>query len=218
MLPGGHVLLAPGSTAKVRNPIVVAILSFVTLGIYGIFWWYYINREMADYGRALGTEELGDDPATSTLALFPGGLVVVPAIWTAVTTFQRTQAAQRRTGQTPLNGWLAFVLVLVFSRPSAATCRADSTQRGSPLAARPSPNRPPYKPHTTMGATQPPPADEYAAAEVYQESQRQPMPTSAASTDRPRPLEFDRHGFPVTHGSPQRSRDFMTRVDRLLSP
>jgi hypothetical protein len=111
----GHVLLAPGSTAKIRNPIVVAILSFVTLGIYVIFWWYYINREMADYGGARDTKELGDDPGTSTLALFPGGLVVVPAIWTTVTTFQRTQAAQRLTGQTPLNGWLAFVLVLVFS-------------------------------------------------------------------------------------------------------
>jgi hypothetical protein len=115
MPPAGHVLLAPGSTAKIRNPIVVAIFSFVTLGIYVIFWWYYINREMADYGRARGTKELGDDPGTSTLALFPGGIVVVPAIWTTVTTFQRSQAAQRLTGQTPLNGWLAFVLVLVFS-------------------------------------------------------------------------------------------------------
>ena len=111
----GHVLLAPGSTAKIRNPIVVALLSFVTLGIYVIFWWYYINREMADYGRARETNELGDEPATSTLALFPGGLVVVPAIWTTVTTLKRSQAAQRLTGVTPLNGWLAFVLVLVFS-------------------------------------------------------------------------------------------------------
>jgi heme A synthase len=93
----------------------VAILSFVTLGIYVIFWWYYINRDRADYCGARDTKELGDDPGTSTLALFPGGLVVVPAIWTTVTTFQRTQAAQRLTGQTPLNGWLAFVLVVVFS-------------------------------------------------------------------------------------------------------
>jgi Domain of unknown function (DUF4234) len=111
----GHVLLAPGSTAKIRNPIVVTLFALVTLGIYVIFWWYSINREMADYGRARDTDELGDNPGTSTLALFPGGLVVVPAIWTTVTTFQRSQAAQRMTGQTPLNGWLALVLVLVFS-------------------------------------------------------------------------------------------------------
>jgi len=104
-----------GSTAKVRSPIWVAVWSILTLGIYVVFWWYFINREMADYGRARSTEELGDNPATSLLALFPGGIVVVPAIWTTVTTFQRIQTAQRLNGQTPINGWLGFVLVLVFS-------------------------------------------------------------------------------------------------------
>jgi hypothetical protein len=114
-LTSGHVELAPGATAKLRSPIWVAVFSIITLGIYLIFWWYYVNREMADYGRARGTDELGDSPAKSTLALFPGALIVVPAIWTLVTTFQRIQAAQRLTGQTPINGWLGFVLYLVFS-------------------------------------------------------------------------------------------------------
>jgi hypothetical protein len=49
---GDHVQLAPGSIAKIRNPIVVAILAVVTLGIYQLFWWYFANRELADYGRA----------------------------------------------------------------------------------------------------------------------------------------------------------------------
>jgi hypothetical protein len=111
----GHVQLAPGASAKLRGPIAVAIFSFITLGIYLIFWWYNANREMADYGRARDTDELGDDPAKSTLALFPGALIVVPGIWTTVTTFQRVQAAQRLTGQAPVNGWLGFVLFLVFS-------------------------------------------------------------------------------------------------------
>jgi hypothetical protein len=110
-----HVAIAPGSTAKIRGPITVAILSIVTLGIYVLFWWYFINREMADYGRARGTKELGDNPMKSLLALFPGGLILVPAIWTMVTTFQRIQASQRLNGQTPVNGWLGFVLYLVFS-------------------------------------------------------------------------------------------------------
>ena len=109
----GRVELAPGATAKIRNPIVVAILAIITLGIYVVFWWYYANRELADYGRARNTNELGDSPAKSTLALFPGGLIVVPAIWTTVTTFQRVQAAQRMNGQTPINGWLGLVLYLV---------------------------------------------------------------------------------------------------------
>ena len=104
-----------GATAKVRSPVAVAILTVVTLGIYLLFWWYFINREMADYGRAKGTAELGDSPGKSTLALFPGALVIVPAIWTTVTTFQRVQAAQRLSGQQPLNGWLALVLYVVIS-------------------------------------------------------------------------------------------------------
>lgn len=109
----GTVELAPGATAKIRNPIVVAILSVITLGIYLVFWWYYINRELADYGRARNTNELGDNPTMSTLAVFPGVLVVVPALWTGVTTFQRVQAAQRMHRQTPINGWIGLILYLV---------------------------------------------------------------------------------------------------------
>jgi Domain of unknown function (DUF4234) len=104
-----------GSTAKTRNIVAVALLPFITLGIYLLFWWYFINREMADLGRARGTAELGDSPGKSTLALFPGAILIVPAIWTTVTTFKRVQAAQRLTGQQPLNGWLGLVLYVVLS-------------------------------------------------------------------------------------------------------
>jgi hypothetical protein len=93
----------------------VAIFTLFTLGIYGIFWWYSVNRELADYGRARGSDELGDNPTMSTLALFPGGLIIVPAVWTMVTTFQRIQAAQRLTASEPVNGWLGLVLWLVLS-------------------------------------------------------------------------------------------------------
>ena len=94
---------------------MVAVLTVVTLGIYTIVWWYYINEELADHGRSRGTRELGDDPMRSTLALFPGALVVVPAIWTTVTTFQRVQAAQRLNGQVPINGWIGLILAMVFN-------------------------------------------------------------------------------------------------------
>jgi hypothetical protein len=104
-----------GTTAKTRNPIAVAVLAVVTLGIYLVCWWYFINRELADLGRAKGTTELGDSPAKSTLALFPGALLIVPAIWTTVTTFQRVQAAQRLNGQAQINGWLGVVLYIVIS-------------------------------------------------------------------------------------------------------
>jgi len=103
------------ATAKIRNVIAVAVLTVVTFGIYLLYWWYSINREMVDYGRAKGTSELGDSPLKSLLALFPGALVIVPAIWTTVTTFKRVQAAQRIAGQTSVNGWIGLVLYLVLS-------------------------------------------------------------------------------------------------------
>jgi hypothetical protein len=105
-----------GTPAKIRNIIAVPVLAIITLGVYLVVWWYKINREMADLGRARGTDELGDSPGKSTLALFPGALIIVPAIWTTITTFQRVQKAQKLSGQaTPINGWLGLVLYLVFS-------------------------------------------------------------------------------------------------------
>ena len=109
----GIVDLAPGAKAKIRSPIWVAVFALITLGIYVVFWWYYVNRELADYGRARSTPELGDNPTLSTLAVFPGGLIVIPALWTGVTTFQRVQTAQRIQGQSPINGWIGLILYLV---------------------------------------------------------------------------------------------------------
>jgi Domain of unknown function (DUF4234) len=39
---------------KIRSPWAVALLPIVTLGIYHLVWWYRINRELRDYGRAKG--------------------------------------------------------------------------------------------------------------------------------------------------------------------
>jgi uncharacterized protein DUF4234 len=124
----------PGpNNAKIRSPIAVAILSVVTLGIYVIVWWYFINREMADYGLAHNTNELGDNPAMSTLALFPGSLLVLPGLWTTVTTFQRIQTAQNLTRKAPINGWLGLALTSCSSLRSSGTCKAGSIRLGSRL-------------------------------------------------------------------------------------
>jgi hypothetical protein len=109
-----------GSTAKTRDPLGVALLALVTLGIYWFVWYYKANREMADLGRARGTEELGDNPGTSLLAVTLGALIIVPAIVSVYNTFQRTQEAARLTGVESLNGWiaLAFYLLLGIGFPA----------------------------------------------------------------------------------------------------
>jgi uncharacterized protein DUF4234 len=99
---------------KIRNPWAVALLPFITLGIYHLVWWYRINRELRDYGRSRGTD-LGQNPTASTLALFPGALIVVPALITYYRGTQRVQSAARLAGAEPVNGWLALVLYIVIS-------------------------------------------------------------------------------------------------------
>ena len=109
-------LKSGGANIKLRNPVTVLLLDLVTLGIYGLFWWYYANREMADLGRAKGTTELGENPTNSVLALFPGGLIIVPAIITMINTGKRVKAAQRIAGrQEEANEWIGLLLILVFA-------------------------------------------------------------------------------------------------------
>jgi hypothetical protein len=105
------------STAKIRGVVAVPVLTFVTLGIYGFVWYYKVNREMADYGKANGqTDELGDSPVTSLLAITIGALVIVPALVSIFRAFQRVQALQRITNAPgPINGWLGLVIFVVFS-------------------------------------------------------------------------------------------------------
>ena|SRR5436190_874039 len=103
--------------AKIRSPWAAALLPIVTIGIYYFVWYYKINREMADLGRARGkTDELGDSPGTSLLAVTLGALIIVPAILSTIHTAQRIQRAQRLTGIEPqLNGWLGLVLYLLIA-------------------------------------------------------------------------------------------------------
>jgi hypothetical protein len=97
---------------KERSPLGVWLLIVVTLGIYGLVHWYKINREMRDYSEEAGAP-LGNDPALSLLALFPGGIVLVPAIWTWVTTTQRAQAVRRMAADGPTEVPSTFLGVLL---------------------------------------------------------------------------------------------------------
>jgi hypothetical protein len=109
-----RVDIGAAKPAKIRSPVAVALLSLTV--IYVFLWWYFINREMADYGRQRGTNELGDSPGKSTVAITLGLLVIVPAVWTVVTTFKRVQALQRLTGETsPINGWIGLILAVVIT-------------------------------------------------------------------------------------------------------
>src|ERR1700733_14670294 len=61
-------ITARGKQAKIRNPWAVGGLSLITLGIYYLFWYFYVNREMSDWGEEHKTD-IGLSPGTSLVAI-----------------------------------------------------------------------------------------------------------------------------------------------------
>jgi len=96
---------------KVRSPWAVALLPIITLGIYHLVWWYKINKELKEYGEAKGYD-LGQNPTNSVLALFPGGIIIIPALITYWRGTKRVQGASKLSGKEPVNGWIALLLYL----------------------------------------------------------------------------------------------------------
>jgi fatty acid desaturase len=144
------------SRAKLRNPLGVVGLSIITLGIYYIFWWYFINREMRDFGRARGTD-LGQNPTNSVLALTLGALIIVPAIVTLWTTCDRIQRTQETAGvERPAAGPIIFVLLLLIGPVGvwyaqhelnkAWTAQAGARSAASLPASQPAPQPAPPPP------------------------------------------------------------------------
>ncbi len=111
-----HELEIRGSQdrVKIRSPWAVALLPIITLGIYHLVWWYRINRELRDFGRVKGYD-LGQSPTSSLLALFPGGIIVVPALISYWRGTKRVQGAARIGGKEPPNGWIALILYLLIA-------------------------------------------------------------------------------------------------------
>jgi hypothetical protein len=100
-------------TAKARNPLGVIGLSLITFGIYWFFYYYSVNKELAELGRAKGTTELGDNPGTSLLAVTLGAFVVVPAVMSYWGTWQRQAKARELLGvQDGMDATPGFLLQL----------------------------------------------------------------------------------------------------------
>jgi Domain of unknown function (DUF4234) len=102
------------SEVKVRSPWAVALLPIITLGIYHLVWWYKINKELKAYGEAKGFD-LGQNPTNSLLALFPGGLIIIPALISYWNGTKRVQGASKLSGKEPVNGWIVLILYLLLA-------------------------------------------------------------------------------------------------------
>src|SRR3954452_11772493 len=95
--------------AKIRNPLAPALLPFVTFGIYTLVWYYKINKELAEMGKARNTEELGTSPMTSLMAVLFGWIIIVPPFLSFYKPWKRKVAAERLTGQDGRMSGLGFL-------------------------------------------------------------------------------------------------------------
>lgn len=112
-----HAMAAHSATSdgKHRSPWAVAGLNLITLGFYSVYWWYAINRELRNLGRQYDAPELEKEPALSALAFATGGCLVIPLVWTAVTTARRIQLAQDLVGTTRfLPVWVPVALLAAY--------------------------------------------------------------------------------------------------------
>ncbi len=110
---------------KIRNPLGIIGLAIITLGIYAFFWYYYANKELAEIGKARGTDEMGDSPGTSVLAVTLGAFILVPPFVSAYKFCTRLSAGERLPARP--RGW----------RPDCCSSSTSSCRR----SPRTSPSR-----------------------------------------------------------------------------
>lgn len=107
------VEIAPGGTAKVRNPWAVAGLLLVTLGIYGLFWVYFVLRELRDLGNGRSDERLSDiSPGWNIVVLILTGWLVIPALIVLGLLIRRVRHAQRIVEVEETNSVLLVALLV----------------------------------------------------------------------------------------------------------
>jgi len=73
-----------------RNPLGVLGLSIITVGIYGLYWYYKVNEEIRDY-----TGDQTISPGRSLLALIPGAILLVPPFIAYYNTANHIAAMER---------------------------------------------------------------------------------------------------------------------------
>jgi hypothetical protein len=112
--PMSHGDAPQGIIPKRRNVLAVWIgLPLITLGIYGLVWYYKINNETR-FNPSTRVNPLG-----SLLAITLGSVLVVPPYVSVYRTGQRIAAAQAAAGlPATCSGGLGLLLIFVFGTHS----------------------------------------------------------------------------------------------------
>jgi len=94
-----------GQSYLKRNPLGVLGLTIITLGIYGLYWFYKANEEIKRY-----TKDDTISPGRSLLAVIPGALIIVPPFIAYYNTANHVVDMEQRRG---IASQISPVLVVV---------------------------------------------------------------------------------------------------------
>jgi hypothetical protein len=110
-----EVEFGTGGEGKIRSFWVGLGLTAVTLGIYGVCWYYFVNSELKDIGQAKEDQHLAQsNPMLSAIAIFIGGYLIIPPLLSVYNYGQRIKRAQRLGGvdrAQQINPTVAFLLL-----------------------------------------------------------------------------------------------------------
>jgi hypothetical protein len=166
---------------KIRNPLGIIGLALITLGIYWFFWYYYLNKELAEMGKARNTDELGTSPGTSVLAVTLGAFILVPPFVSIYRTWERKCKAEDATGQVGMEAGLGFLLTILIGPIGMYILQSNLNKVLQTQAAGSSlPPAPAAPPIEQFAATAAPFEQPSPAAEPVDQP-----PAAAASVDQP---------------------------------
>jgi hypothetical protein len=101
---------------KIRNLWLVALWLVLTLGLYYLFWYYKIRREIRDFGRGRDQKLASIDPGLGVIAMTFGWYVLVPpfvSAWRTVKHVKRAEEAGGIDAGHSINHALGFALFVL---------------------------------------------------------------------------------------------------------
>jgi uncharacterized membrane protein len=94
-----------------RNPLGVLGLTLITLGIYGLYWYYKVNEEIKAF-----TNDETISPVRSLMAFIFGWLIIVPPFIAIYNTAKHVRDMEERVGvQQQIEPALAVIFMLLLS-------------------------------------------------------------------------------------------------------
>ena len=104
-----EVVTIEGNEYTKRSPLAVIGLTFITIGIYGLWWYYRTNDDARKYLR---DDEI--KPGIALLAVTLGALLIVPVFVSLYNTGERVQRMEERAGVAiPISPALNMILCIV---------------------------------------------------------------------------------------------------------